>query len=141
MTPYHDVNKHLAAQHAFKDAVARHLPDLVHVMHEDGVPLSSKVNAMTAVRIARRSESLPVGNALERFETAIRAALVAYLDATPKAAQKVLTAEALFLQEHFDRFTEVPVTATWVQRVVIWARRNYRAWRKADREQARTDRS
>lgn len=119
--------EHVEARAAFKAAALEHLPALVEAMRNDGVPLSSRPPLISAVRIARSYPDRPtVAAALAQFETAIRSALVAYLRATPKAAWRVLTADALFLQEHFDRFTEVPVNAHWIQRVVIWARRKWR---------------
>lgn len=122
---------HVEARASFGTAIASHLPDLIGAMRVAGIPLSAQPPTIAAVRIARRSDVLSVGEALDRFETAIRPALVAYLRATPKAARLVLTADALFLQEHFDRFTEVPVNVNWIQRVVIWARRK---WRQATQE-------
>lgn len=119
----------------FAEAVARHLPDLIDALYRDGVPLSSRVSVATALRLARRSETQAVGDALERFETAVRPALVTYVKTSRNGEPRwsyALNPDAQFLLEHFDRFTEVPITASWVQRVVIWARRNYRRWRKAD---------
>lgn len=90
-----------------------------------------RASARTLVRLARASRP----EALASYEAAVRPALVAYVKANRAGDPRwtgALTPDAQFLLEHFDRFTEVPITATWVQRVVIWARRNYRAWRKAD---------
>lgn len=75
--------------------------------------------------------NLEVVRALRKFETEVRPALVAHWQAARKA-DLPLGLEAEFLIEHFDQFTEVPINASPVKRVVSWARRNYRAWRKSD---------
>jgi len=119
--------EHVEARADFKAAALDHLPVLVDAMRGAGVPISPTPPLISAVRMARCYPDRPeVATALARFETAMRPALVTYLHATPKAAWRALTAEALYLQEHFNRFTEVPVNANWIQRVVIWARRKWR---------------
>lgn len=69
--------------------------------------------------------------ALRDFETAVRPSLVTYVKMARLAGIPV-SSQTEFLIEHFDQFTEVPINASLIKRVVSWARRNYRAWRKAD---------
>lgn len=127
-TPY------MRAKLDFMDATYRHGRDLGAALRAAGHPAAGQGSARTLVRLARAAG---MQAQLAAFETAVRPALVAYLAAAkaagwPHYPPVNLSPDAQFLLEHFDRFTEVPITASWVQRVVIWARRNYRRWRKAD---------
>lgn len=91
----------------------------------------TRASARTLVRLAR----VKYPTELRRYEAAVRPALVEYVKANRAGDPRwtgALTPDAQFLLEHFDRYTEVPITASWVKRVVIFVRRNYRAWRKAD---------
>lgn len=115
-----DFYRHASAQMAFMATVQRHRPALAVAVRAD--PAAS---VRTLVRLAR-SRPYTHRVALHDFETAIRASLTAYVAATPKAARHVLEPDAQFLVEHFDRFTEVPITASPIKRVVSWARRTFR---------------
>lgn len=126
-----ELSAHMSAQLAFMDAAFRYGRELAAALRACGHPVADQSSVRTLVRLAR---SLGLTAQLEAFETAVRAALVAYVQAAQAAAPKhphvALTADAQFLLEHFDRFTEVPITASPVKRVVSWARRNYRRWRE-----------
>lgn len=93
--------------------------------------VSRKASVRALVRHARMSSVPAVRDALTEFERTVRPHLEAHWRAATRANRQV-GPEAQFLIEHFDQFTEVPINASPVKRVVSWARRNYRAWRKAD---------
>lgn len=119
-----ELSRHQAAQFAFMDALEYHRSALSEAMRHDSLQIDPKASARTLVRLARVSDAHT--SALHQFEVSIRASLQAYLDATPKIARASLLPDAQFLIEHFDRFTEVPLTASPVKRVVSWARRKLR---------------
>lgn len=118
-----ELSKHQSAQMRFMDTVRRHRPALAAALRAAGYAVDSDAFTRALVRLARVADGKP---GLHDFEDAVRASLQAYLDATPKAARNVLESDAQFLVDHFDRFTEVPLTANPVKRVVIWARRKVR---------------
>lgn len=118
-----DLNHHASAQMAFMQALRRHRLDLVEALRNRTMAIDIDAPVRTLVRLAR---VLPDKPGLAEFETAMRAPLAAYIDATPREARSVMLADAQFLLDHFDRFTEVPLTANPVKRVVSWARRKLR---------------
>lgn len=118
-----EFNRHASAQMAFTQALRRHRLDLVEALRSDGCFIDSDASIRAMVRLARVRPDKP---GLATFETAVRPALAAYIDATPREARRVMLADAQFLLDHFDRFTEVPLTANPVKRVVSWARRKLR---------------
>lgn len=118
-----EFNRHTSAQMAFMDTVRRHRPVLAEALQDAGYNVATGASVRCLVRLSRTHVNKP---GLHAFEDAVRASLQAYLDTTPKAARHVLESDAQFLVEHFDRFTEVPLTAHPVKRVVIWARRKMR---------------
>lgn len=118
-----EFNRHASAQMAFMQALRRHRLDLVEALRSRTMMIDIDASVRTLVRLAR---VLPDKPGLAEFETAMRAPLVAYIDATPREARSVMLADAQFLLDHFDRFTEVPLTANPVKRVVSWARRKLR---------------
>lgn len=110
-------------------AVDRSKSALLAALHGCGVGnVSASAPARTLVRLARTRPEAAL--ALHAFETAIRPALVDYVASVPKGGLRHIDATAQFLIEHFDKHTEVPITAGPVKRVVSWAKRNYRAWRE-----------
>ena len=118
-----DFYRHASAQMAFMATVRRHRPALAAALRAAGYFVDSDASLRGLVRLAR---AVPSKSGLHDFETAVRASLTAYVAATPKAARHVLEPDAQFLVEHFDRFTEVPITASPIKRVVSWARRKFR---------------
>lgn len=110
------------------EAIEKHKPALLGALHlRTQGNVSHSASVRTLVRLAR---TLAAPVSLHAFETAIRPALVDYVASQPKGDLRHVDPTAQFLIEHFDQFTEVPITAGPVKRVVSWARRNYRAWRK-----------
>lgn len=122
-----EFNRHASAQMAFMQALRRHLPDLAQALRAGGYLVDSDASVRALVRLARVADGKP---GLAAFETAMRPSLAAYIDATPKAARNVLLVDAQFLLDHYNRFTEVPLTTNPVKRVVSWARRKVRGLRK-----------
>lgn len=118
-----DFYRHASAQMAFMTTVRKHRPALAAALQAAGYAVDDGASMRGLVRLSRTHVDKP---GLHDFETAIRASLTAYVAATPKAAQHVLEPDAQFLVEHFDRFTEVPITASPIKRVVSWARRKFR---------------
>lgn len=110
------------------EAIEKHKPALLGTLHlgtQGNVSHSASVR--TLVRLARATGATAP---LHTFETAIRPALVDYVASRPKGDLRHVDPTAQFLIEHFDQFTEVPITASFVNIVLSWVRRNYRAWRK-----------
>lgn len=121
-----------AAQMALLVAVDRNLFDLVKVLRLAGFPIGVGVTARPVIRLARTRARTPATEAaLRLFEARVRPSLLAYLAAARAAGVHMLHPEAEFLVEHFDQYAEVPVTASRIHRVVIWARRTLRALREA----------
>jgi len=118
-----EFNRHASAQMAFMQALRRHRLDLVEALRSRTMMIDIDASVRTLVRLAR---VLPDKPGLAAFETAVRPSLAAYVSATPRAAHSVMLADAQFLLDHFDRFTEVPLTVHPVKRVVSWARRKLR---------------
>lgn len=118
-----DFYRHASTQMAFMATVRKHRPTLAAALQGAGYAVDSDASLRGLVRLARTHVDKP---GLHDFETAVRASLTAYVAATPKAARHVLEPDAQFLVEHFDRFTEVPITASPIKRVVSWARRKFR---------------
>lgn len=109
----------------FLGSVHRHRKTLAGALQQHYAGVDEEASMRTLVRLARANMDTS-GPALHAFETAVRSSLVAYLASVPKACHSAMDLEAQFLVEHFDRFTEVPVTANPIKRVVIWARRKLR---------------
>lgn len=118
-----ELSRHQSAQMAFIQSLRHHRPSLVRALQAHALSVDADAPVRTLVRLSR---VLPGRPGLCDFETAIRASLTAYVEATPKAARNVLQADAQFLVDHFERFTEVPIAPTPVKRVVSWARRKFR---------------
>lgn len=119
-----EFNRHASAQMAFMQALRTHRQALATAMRKEWLHVDPDAPVRTLVRLARVSAT--DRTALHEFEDAIRASLTAYVEATPKTARNVLQADAQFLVDHFDRFTEVPIAPNPVKRVVSWARRKLR---------------
>lgn len=109
----------------FLGSLHRHRKALAVALQQHYTGVDKDASMRTLVRLARANPDTS-GPALRAFETAVRSSLVAYLASVPKACHGAMDLEAQFLVEHFDRFTEVPVTANPIKRVVIWARRKLR---------------
>lgn len=122
-----EFNRHVSAQMAFMQALRRHRSDLVAALRCHSMAIDIDASVRTLVRLAR---VLPDRPGLAAFETAMRAPLTAYIEATPRGVRSVMLADAQFLLDHFDRFTEVPIAPNPVKRVVSWARRKVRGLRK-----------
>lgn len=119
-----ELSKHQSAQMAFQDALVYHRAALCEQLRRNSLQIDPEASVRTLVRLAR---AMPAHEqALHQFEDAIRASLTRYVEATPKAARNVLQADAQFLVDHFERFTEVPIAPSPVKRVVSWARRKFR---------------
>lgn len=118
-----EFNRHASAQMAFMQALRRHRTALATALRAGGYLVDNDASTRALVRLARVADGKP---GLLTFETAMRPSLAHYIDVTPKAARNVLLADAQFLLDHYDRFTEVPLTANPVKRVVSWARRKLR---------------
>lgn len=118
-----EFNRHASAQMAFMQALRRHRPSLVAALRQHSMAIDMDAPIRTLVRLAR---VLPGRPGLATFECAVRASLTAYVEATPRAARNVLHADAQFLVDHFERFTEVPIAPSPVKRMVSWARRTFR---------------
>lgn len=116
-----ELSRHQAAQRAFLTCLERQREALAVALRMDNLMIDGQASVRTLVRLARtRTDREP---ALEAFESSVRGCLVAYVNATPKGSRHLLHPDAQFLLEHFNRFTEVPITASPVKRVVSWARR------------------
>lgn len=112
------------------EAIEKHKPALLGALHlRTQGNVSHSASVRTLVRLMRTCAP-EHAEAMVDFEDAIRPALVDYVASVPKGDLRHVDPTAQFLIEHFDQFTEVPITAGPVKRVVSWARRNYRAWRK-----------
>lgn len=122
--------KQLAALASLLASIEASKVALVDALIIAGYPVDRSSTVRALVRLARRKDA--VSPALVAFEAAVRPALATYVAATPRARRTTLVSDAQFLVEHFDQFTEVPIHSHPVKRVLTWARRNYRAWRKAD---------
>lgn len=109
----------------FLGSVHRHRKVLATALQQHYTGVDKDASMRTLVRLARANMDIS-GPALHAFETAVRSALAAYLSSVPKGCRSAMDRDAQFLVEHFDRFTEVPVTANPIKRVVIWARRKLR---------------
>lgn len=127
-------------RHQFETVAKLQARDLAVALWAGGYMVDPDASARPLVRLARACNpdgdvyARGIAEALTAFETAVRPSLAAYVAAASALdgdVRHILTPEALFLVEHFDRYTEVPVSPTPIQRVVIWARRHYRALRKA----------
>lgn len=119
-----ELSKHQSAQMAFQDALEYHRRALSEQLRRNSLRIDPSASVRTLVRLARATPTHE--QALHQFEDAIRASLTRYVEATPKAARNVLQADAQFLVDHFERFTEVPIAPSPVKRVVSWARRKFR---------------
>lgn len=120
-----DMYRSASAHMSFLGSVYRHRKVLALALQQHYAGVDKDASMRTLVRLARANQDAS-GPALHAFETAVRSALVAYLSTVPSACRDAMDTEAQFLVEHFDRFTEVPVTSNPIKRVVIWARRKFR---------------
>lgn len=119
-----ELSRHQSAQMAFQDSLEYHRRALSEQLRRNSLQIDPNASVRTLVRLARATPAHE--HALHQFEDAIRASLTRYVEATPKAARNVLQADAQFLVDHFERFTEVPIAPSPVKRVVSWARRKFR---------------
>lgn len=120
-----DMYRSASAHMNFLGSVYRHRKALALALQRHYPGVDKDASMRTLVRLARANQDTS-GPALHAFETAVRSSLVAYLSSVPKGCRDAMDTEAQFLVEHFDRFTEVPVTSNPIKRVVIWARRKFR---------------
>lgn len=120
-----DSYRSASAHMNFLGSVHRHRKALAAALQQHYTGVDKDASMRTLVRLARANTDTS-GAALHAFETAVRSSLVGYLSSVPKGCRSAMDTDAQFLVEHFDRFTEVPVTANPIKRVVIWARRKLR---------------
>lgn len=115
----------------FQKTVKAHHPALIAALQVAGYAVDPVAAPRLTVRLARASADAGVRDALRAFEVVVRPAALEYVRAARRLGCSTIDPQAHAVIEHFDRFTEVPITATRVQRVLIWARRTYRAIREA----------
>lgn len=126
------------ARQAFTDTAERYGAALASALQGAGYSVDPGAGAHLLVRLARSCSAPSVVAALRDFEVVVRPNLLAYVQACRRAAPSAwraqLSPQAERLVEHFDRFTEVPIAASRVHRVVIWLRRTLRALRETGRD-------
>lgn len=124
-------SRYAAALLVHQHAVYTHGRALIAALQTAGYAVDPVAAPRTYVRLARSCAQPDVAAALREFETAVRPSLMAVVQACKLAKHVTIDQQGYALIEHFNRFTEVPVTATRIQRVVIWLRRTLRAIREA----------
>lgn len=117
----------------YQKAVQAHHPALITALQAAGYAVDPVAAVRLTLRLARSSADASVMAALHDFEQAIRPSLTVYVRAVRSLRRAMIDPQVHFVTEHFAQFTEVPIAATRIQRVVIWCRRTYRAIREAAR--------